>query len=221
MKYYPINLNIKDRQCLVIGGGKVALRKVQRLVSCQAIVRIISPQVVSQLAEIAQKEGIEILYKEVCSADLNDAFMIFATTNDAMVNRSIARWAQEKNILCNIADRPDQSDFTLPSVIEQGDLNISISTNGKSPALSRFIRKRLQDEFGQEYATFLELMGNLRQILNTEISCQKKRQKIYQSLLDSPILNCLKQKDLNTVSNTCEELTGHCLDEIIDVYNCS
>jgi len=221
MKYYPINLIIKNRQCLVVGGGKVALRKVQRLVSCEAIVRIISPQVISQLVEFSKKEAIEILYREVNAADLHGTFMIFAATNDSKVNRSIAQWAQEKNILCNIADRPDLSDFTLPSVIEQGDLNISISTNGKSPALSKFIRERLQNEFGQEYATLLELMGNLRQILSTEISCQKKRQKIYQSLLESQVLSCLKHQDLTTASRTCEALTGHCLDKIINIQDCS
>jgi precorrin-2 dehydrogenase/sirohydrochlorin ferrochelatase len=221
MKYYPINLIIKNRTCLVAGGGQVALRKVKRLVACEAIIRIISPQIESQLVEIAENNMIEMLYREIQSDDLDDAFLIFAATNEAKVNKSISQWAREKNILCNIADQPDESDFTLPSIIEQGDLNITISTNGKSPALSKYIRQRLQMEFGQEYATLLDMMGKLRKILTAEISCQNDRQKIFQSLLDSQILNSLKCNDLNTVSNTCKALTGHCLEDILSIQNCS
>jgi precorrin-2 dehydrogenase/sirohydrochlorin ferrochelatase len=221
MKYYPINLNIKDRKCLVAGGGLVALRKVKRLVECEAIIRIISPQIVTQLEEIAKKEIIEILYRKIQSDDLNDIFLIFAATNDKEVNMSISQWAHKKNILCNIADQPDESDFTLPSVIDQGDLNITISTNGKSPALSKYLRKRLQTEFGQEYATLLDMMGKLRKMLTAEVPCQNDRQKIYHSLLDSSILHSLKLNDLITASNTCEEITGHCLDEILNAQDCS
>jgi len=221
MKYYPINLTIKNRKCLVAGGGQVAARKVKRLIACEAIILVISPQVEPQLVEIAQKGRIEIEYREIKQEDLYDIFMVFATTNNATVNMSIAQWARNRNILCNIADQPEESDFTLPSIIEQGDLNITISTNGKSPALSKYIRKHLQNEFGQEYATLLNMMGKLRKILTAEISCQNDRQKIYQSLLDSPILNSLKLNDLNAASNTCEALTGHCLDEILSVQDCS
>jgi len=221
MKYYPINLIIKNRNCLVAGGGRVALRKVERLVACEAIIRIISPQIESQLEEIANKNMIEVLYREIQSDDLDDAFLIFAATNDANVNQSISQWARKRNILCNIADQPDESDFILPSIIEQGDLNITISTNGKSPALSKYIRQRLQIEFGQEYATLLDMMGKLRKILSADIPCQNDRQKIFQSLLDSQILNSLKCNDINTVSHTCKDLTGYCLEDILRVQDCS
>jgi precorrin-2 dehydrogenase/sirohydrochlorin ferrochelatase len=221
MKYYPINLNIKDKKCLVAGGGFVALRKVIRLVECEASIRIISPEIISQLVEIAKKETIELLYRKIRSDDLHDAFMIFAATNDTDVNKSISQWALNRNILCNNADQPDESDFTLPSIIEQGDLHITISTNGKSPALSKYLRKRLQNEFGQEYATLLGMMGKLRKILTDEISCQTDRQRIYHSLLDSSILHSLKMNDFITASNTCEELTGHCLDELLSTQDCS
>jgi precorrin-2 dehydrogenase/sirohydrochlorin ferrochelatase len=221
MKYYPINLTLKNRRCLIAGGGKVALRKVNRLIACKANIRIISPQVEPQLAEIAKQNAIEIDYRNICAQDLKDLFMVFAATNNQSVNTSIAQWARASNILCNIADQPDESDFTLPSVIEQGDLCLTISTNGKSPALSKYLRKRLQNEFGQEYAALLNMMGKLRSILGKEITCQKSRQKIYQSLLDSEILDCLKKNDLDTASNTCKELTGHCLDEINCVQDCS
>jgi len=221
MKYYPINLSIKKKNCLVVGGGQVSLRKVKRLVTCEANIRIISPQVLPQLVEISQTYSIDIQYRKIQANDLDNIFMVVAATNDESVNTSIAGWARKRNVLCNIADQPDASDFTLPSIIEQGDLIITISTNGKSPAVSKFIRKRLQNEFGQEYATLLNMMGKLRHILTTEISCQNERQKIFRSLIDSPILESLKRNDLNNVSNTCQELTGHCLDEILSVQDCS
>jgi precorrin-2 dehydrogenase/sirohydrochlorin ferrochelatase len=221
MKYYPINLNIQDRKCLVAGGGQVAFRKVKRLIACGAIIRVISPQMTPSFVEYEKKNIIDVLLREVRAEDLDGMFMIFAATNNALVNTSIAKWAKERNILCNIADQPEISDFTLPSIIEQGDLNITISTNGKSPALSKYIRKRLENEFGQEYATLLNMLGNLRKILTTEIACQNDRQNIYHSLLGSTILNSLKCNDLHTASHTCEEITGHCLDEIIHVQDCS
>jgi len=216
MKYYPINLCMKDRWCLIAGGGQVAFRKVNRLIQCEANIRIISPQTEKRLQEIASAANIEIVQRKIISQDLDGFFMIFAATNDSLINESIARWAVQKNILCNIADRPDDSDFILPSIIEQGDLNITISTNAKSPALSKYIATQLQEIFGPEYGIFLKLMGKLRCLLSNEITSQAERQKIYHDIVNSPILQWLKQNDMDSVSNTCLDLTGHSLADILN-----
>jgi len=215
MKYYPINLRIKNRPCLIVGGGKVAFRKLCRLIDCSAKIQLISPKVDSKIQDKSDLANVEIIQRTVQQSDLDAMFMVFAATDHAQVNESVARWAFEKNVLCNIADRPDLSDFTLPSIIEQGDLNLTVSTNGKSPALSKYVCRRLKAEFGDEYAIFLNMMGHIRNILSNEISDQEDRQKIYRSLIDSPLLECFKENDMEQVSSICQDLTGFAFDDIM------
>ncbi|MBF0449606.1 MAG: bifunctional precorrin-2 dehydrogenase/sirohydrochlorin ferrochelatase [Candidatus Magnetomorum sp.] len=215
MKYYPININLKHRRCLIVGGGAVAFRKMNRLLECFATVTVISPQFDPEFLDKPQPKGIELIQRTIRNHDLDGFFMVFATTNDAQVNQCISEWAQKKNILCNIADNPETSDFTLPSIIEQGDLNITISTNGKSPALSRHIRKQLVNTFGDEYALFLVIMGNLRDILSTQQLSQDERKKKYHTLIDMQLIHRIKEKDINHISSILFDVTGYTLDEIV------
>ncbi|KPA13032.1 siroheme synthase [Candidatus Magnetomorum sp. HK-1] len=216
MKYYPLNLNFKNRRCLIVGGGGVAYRKMKRLLACSAIVTIVSPKFDSPLIETANKFDIELIHRGVQSQDLDGFFMVFATTSDSQINENIAEWAQQKNVLCNIADNSDISDFTLPSIIEQGDLIITISTNGKSPALSKHLRKRLMSEFGEEYAIFLLIMENIRNIMPEKISRQDDRKKIYHELINRHLIDNIRKKNIESISQIFWDVLECSINEIID-----
>ena len=134
MRHYPVSLDIKNRKCLVVGGGSVGTRKVKTLLECGAKVTVVSPGVSGQLLELANNASIVLEKRAYREADLDGMFLVIGTTDDEELNRQISIDAGRLNMLCNIADRPKVCNFILPSIVNRGDLTISISTSGKSPA---------------------------------------------------------------------------------------
>ncbi|NQT72908.1 MAG: bifunctional precorrin-2 dehydrogenase/sirohydrochlorin ferrochelatase [Chloroflexi bacterium] len=160
MSYYPIFLDVKGKRCLVIGGGSVALRKTNMLIDHEAKVVVISPQLCTELEELGEK--IITVRREYQTGDLDGAFVVVAATDNQAINEQIATDASEKGILINVVDVPDLSNFIVPSYLRRGDLTIAVSTNGKSPALSRKIRTKLEDAFEQEYADLIAVVEEVR-----------------------------------------------------------
>jgi precorrin-2 dehydrogenase len=145
MQYYPVSLDIKDRKCLVVGGGGVGTRKVKTLVECGAKVTVVSPGVSSQLLELVNNGLIVLEKRSYKETDLDGMFLVIGTTDSEKLNRQISMDAEKLNMLCNIADRPEVCNFILPSIVNRGDLTISISTSGKSPALAKKLRIELEE----------------------------------------------------------------------------
>src|SRR3990172_11961296 len=137
MKYYPVNLNIKNKMCIVIGGGKVAERKILSLLDCKADVTVISPKVTRFIQKLSDESKISILKRYFRKEDLKEAFLVIAATNSSRINRKIIQEANKRKILINVVDSPELCDFIMPSLIRRGDLLITISTGGKAPALSK------------------------------------------------------------------------------------
>lgn len=160
--YYPVSLNIRGRKCLVIGGGQVAARKVAGLLEHGALVRVISPELCPELADLAASREITALARQYRAGDLEGAFVAIIATDDRRVNRAAAAEARDKAVLVNVVDNAEESDFIAPSHLRRGDISIAISTSGKSPALARKLRIRLEAEFGQEYARLASLLSSVR-----------------------------------------------------------
>ena len=150
---------------LVVGGGAVGTRKVVTLLDCGANVTVISPVVSDQLRDFAISGLIKLWERSYQSGDLDGMFLVIGATDDEGLNRQISSDANHLNTLCNIADRPEVCNFILPAIVERDDLIITISTSGKSPALAKKLRKRLEYQFGKEYGVFLKLMGAARKKL--------------------------------------------------------
>lgn len=161
-KYYPVNLKLDGKKCVVIGGGAVAERKAKRLVDCGARVLVISPGLTRGLKKLAERKKIKFKKGRVNSRDLAGAYLIISAAGNRKVNSSVSSYCRQKGILINVVDAPKECNFILPSVIRQGDLTITISTEGISPALSKKIREELEKKFGIEYARFLRIMKRLR-----------------------------------------------------------
>ncbi len=190
--YCPIMLNIKGKRCVVVGGGKVALRKVKMLLECGAKVTVISPALHQDLVRLAQDKAIRLIKRDYKPGDLDVAFVVIAATDAEKINRSVAHEAKKRGIFVNVADGPKESDFIIPSFLRRGDLTIAISTGGTSPALAKKIRTKLEQDFGKEYGLLVPLIGKVRStVKEMEIMV---RERTWQEALDLDSLIRLIQK---------------------------
>lgn len=160
--YYPIFLNISGKKCLVVGGGQVALRKVRTLLEHRANVEVISPDLCPELSQLVESGEISVLRREYRTGDLKDVLIATAATNDNQTNLKVADEARRNAVLVNVVDDAENSNFILPSYVRRGDVTIAISTAGRSPALARKIRTRLEKDFGDEYASLAVLIDEAR-----------------------------------------------------------
>lgn len=195
MRYYPVYLDIKGRRCLVVGGGQVGTRKVGTLLQCGAKVTVISHEVTPELAEMAGKGLVDLQLRDYRSSDLDKMFLVIGATDDQALNRKVQQDAEAAQRLCNIADQPDLCNFVLPSIINQGDLSIAISTAGKSPAFAKHLRRQLQGQFGPEYGLMLDLMGAVRKRLLAEEHAPEQHKPLFEQLIQGGLLEMIKSDD--------------------------
>jgi len=160
--YYPVSLNISGRKCVVVGGGQVALRKAKALLEHGADVEVISPELCPQLVKLSESGEIGILAREYQSGDLKEAFVAIAATDDSEVNQQMVTEARKDAVLVSVVDDAENSDFIAPSYLRRGEVTIAVSTSGRSPALARKIRTRLEKEIGDEYASLTRLISEVR-----------------------------------------------------------
>jgi precorrin-2 dehydrogenase/sirohydrochlorin ferrochelatase len=176
-----------------VGGGSVGTRKAVRLACCGAKVTVISPVVSDKLRALAKAGTIVLKERSYRSADLRGAFLVIGASDDEELNRKISSDAAKRKILCNIADRPDVCNFILPAVVRRGDLVISISTSGKSPALAKKLRKTLENQFGEEYAALLHLLGTIRQKLLSQRHKPEAHKHLFNQLIDNGLLEMIRE----------------------------
>ena len=163
MLLYPVNLNIADKLCLVVGGGTVALRKTKSLLAVGGRIRVISPEVHSELSVLAQNEEIEWFDRGFVEGDLKGVFLVFAATNRHEVQALITEEAAKYSVLMNSADDPLNSHFHVPAHFRRGRMLVTVSTGGSSPALAKKIRQGLELELVPEYELVVELLSLIRE----------------------------------------------------------
>lgn len=184
-KYYPIMLNIKGKKCKVIGGGKVAERKVKALLDYGALVTVISPFVTEDLLQYHRDGKVNLIQRDYIYGDLDGSCLVYAATNNERVNEDCLKECSEKGILLNIVDKPQTCDFIVPSRINRGHLTITVSTNGKSPMLSTKIKEDLEKIFTEEYEEYLNILGEIRERAKAEINDINRRREIFYNLVYS------------------------------------
>ena len=160
--YYPIFLNLQGKRCVVVGGGQVAHRKVKMLLEGGANVFVISPKPHPEIKRLSKRKAIHLIQRDYKAGDIKDAVVTLACTDVKDVNRKVADEAKKAEVLVNVADDPERSDFITPSFFKRGNLTVAVSTAGVSPAYARKIRTKLQKSFGEEYASLLSLIGEVR-----------------------------------------------------------
>jgi siroheme synthase-like protein len=170
MTLFPAFLKLENRLVIVIGGGSIASQKIPSLLQAGARARVISPELHPHLAEYVGRREIDWHPKPFSPDDLEGAFLVIAATSIRELNASVFAEAERRNILCNSVDDIDHCHFYYGSVLQRGDLQIAISTNGKSPALAQRLRLELEQQFGPEYAAWLEWLGAAREVLRAQSS---------------------------------------------------
>jgi siroheme synthase-like protein len=165
MSLFPIFVKLQGRLVVVVGGGEIAAGKIDGLLRAGARVRVIAPDVHAVFAEPIRNRKIEWIPREFASGDLAGATLVIAATSAAGVNASVFREAESRGIMCNAVDDIENCHFYYGSIVQRGDLQIAISTNGKSPALAQRLRQELEQQFGPEYETWLEWLGAARELL--------------------------------------------------------
>ena len=208
MKYYPVNLDMRNRKCLVVGGGAVGTRKVMTLLECGAKVTVVSTDVAEKLQELSDSDIIKLEKRPFQISDLDEMFLVIGATDNQEINKEIHSEAERLGILCNIADRPEDCNFILPAIVNRGDLIIAISTSGKSPAFAKKMRKDLEKKFGTEYAEFLKLMGEIRNKLLSEDHEPEAHKPLFEKLIQRDLVRMIKDRDIAAVNSLLFEILG-------------
>jgi precorrin-2 dehydrogenase/sirohydrochlorin ferrochelatase len=208
MKYFPVYLELRERPCVVIGGGAVAERKALSLLEAGAAVTIVSPTLTPKLQELSISGKINHLQKTYDEKDLSGEFLVIAATNSPEINTRVAQACKKRHVLVNVAVPPEESSFIVPSVVERGELLIAISTSGASPALSRKIRHELEEKYGPEYELYLTKLSAIRKRIMEEIPDAERRRQVFQLIVDSDVFDLLKQGKTHEAEYRLAEIAG-------------
>ncbi len=193
---YAMNMKLTDRRCVVVGGGRVALRKVLPLLEEGARVEVIAPQLCGELRQLAAEKKLSWQSAGYVPGCLTGAFLVFCATDDLSVNTAAAAEAHERGILVNVAAPGRDSDFQVPASIRRGALQLTVSTGGGSPAFSRLLRRQLEARFTQAYGEWLQRLALLRAELQQRPGTSREREQFWRQVLNEGILALVEQGKL-------------------------
>ncbi len=209
MKVYPVFLiGLAKKRCIVVGGGHEAQRKIEGLLECDAAVTVISPEATETINAWVEERKVTWIARNYIPGDLRDAFLVIAATDNSQTNVRIREEAEVEGALINVVDDPARCSFIVGSIARQGALTIAISTSGCAPALAVRLRQRMQSEFGPEYAAFLDLMEGVREPLAACYPDFQTRRARWYALVDSNILDLLRQGLPNLARQRVTEIVG-------------
>lgn len=193
---YPINVNLEGRSCIVLGGGSVAWRKVRTLLAAGGVVRVIAPRLCEELQKLAAQGKIRWQSKCYEQGTLEHGFLLIAATDVPEVNRMASEEAKQKGMLVNAPAQPELSDFTVPASMRRGRLLLTVSTDGLSPACSRFLRQHLEQEFPEHFGVWLERLHVLREEMKEKLPSSREREVFWRNALQGDILSLVKNGEL-------------------------
>ncbi len=194
--YLPITLDVGNKRCVVVGGGRIATRKIEFLITTDAEIVVISPYVTDAVAAMVQDGKVTHKDRIYRTGDLEGAVMAIAATSDPDVNKAVHAEATDLGVLINVVDSQELCSFMVPATVRRGDLTISVSTNGKSPAVARRVREKIEDTIGPEYEPYLKMMDELRSTVRAEGRDNHSAHKAYKLFLDSNILELIREGDM-------------------------
>ncbi|HEY7184678.1 MAG TPA: bifunctional precorrin-2 dehydrogenase/sirohydrochlorin ferrochelatase [Blastocatellia bacterium] len=192
MRYYPIYLDLKGRDALVVGGGAVAEGKALQLVEAGARVTVVSPELTEALSAAAGRGEITHIAGSFVEENLNGVFLVISATGDRRVNEKVANAARERGLLCNVVDQPDLCDFITPALITRGELQISVSTGGGSPTLTQRVKREVAALIGEEYGALLELAAEMRAEAKSRVADFERRKDALRAFVESGALDLIR-----------------------------
>ncbi len=192
----------------MVGGGTVAERKVKGLLAEKALVKVVSPQLTSGLAELVKQYACNWQQRTYVLGDLTGAFLVFAATDNPEIQQQIFRDADRQGIPVNVIDSPAQCSFQVPATVQRGDLTLAVSTSGKSPAVAALVRRRLEIQYGPEYGLLLQLMGKLRGEVIAAASTSAERKILFQNILHDDIVEWIQNGRWDRVQDHLRKVLG-------------
>ena len=189
-EYYPVMLDLRGERCLVVGGGEVALRKAKGLLGTGAKVTVVAPMIDERLRGLA---GATVEERPFRATDLHGVRLAVVATDDATLNRTVARDARDLGVLVNVVDCPALCSFILPATLKRGPVQVSVSTGGASPTLARKLRDVLAGTVGPEYGELAELLGELRAEIIERVATSEARSQLLERLSDERMLEKLRR----------------------------
>jgi len=186
MKYFPLFAQLKQRSVLVVGGGHVALRKITTLLNAKAQIQLVAQQLHPEIQHWVDEKKITWIAKNFSPEQLDNVYLVIATTNDHSLNQYIAQQADKKYRLCNVVDHPALCSYISPSIIDRGDLQIAISTGGKAPVLARLWREKLEAFLPQNLATMTQISGQWRTKVKATFPHLTQRRRFWENLFSHP-----------------------------------
>ncbi|KGP75921.1 precorrin-2 oxidase [Desulfosporosinus sp. Tol-M] len=210
-QYYPIFIDLTAQPVLVVGGGTVALRKVQTLLQHGAYVRVVSPRLVPELKELIDDKTCFWLKKDYSTEDIQEAILVFSCTEKEEVNVQVANDANAQHRPVNVVDDPEKCSFIVPSIMERGDLKIAVSTGGSSPIVARQVRVELQALYGQEMAEYLTLLKTWRSLVKRSLPSEK-RSIFWRRVTDGEVRELIKAQRLTEAEGVIEK----CFQSLLD-----
>ena len=208
MKYYPVFLDIRGKRCAVVGGGKVAERKVISLLAAGALVSVISPELTARLKALALAGKVMHMNSRYEKGGLKGAALVIAASDSKDVNAAAFKEARQRGILVNTADDPALCSFIVPSTIKRGDLTIAISTAGRAPALTKKLREDLEKIVGVEYALLVDIIAAARNNLLNTGAKRGKKERVIKALMDLPLLELIRNNDNMRIDALLKNLLG-------------
>ena len=201
---YPVNLLVRGRKIVVVGGGRIAARKIEPLLDEGARVEVVAPDAGDEVQAWADEERLVLHRRAFTAADLDGAWLAFTATDDPAVNAAVHAAGEATRVWVNSADDPANCSFTLMSVIRRGDLAVTIGTGGRSPALAARLRRQLDDELGPEYGTLLDLLGEAREAIRRQ--GRSSEEADWQAAFDGGIVEMVRSgriDDAKELLRTC------------------
>lgn len=180
MGFFPFYADIENKKCLIVGGGRVAAGKAERLVRFKPEIIVIAPEICSGLSAMK----VTMIKRRFLDSDIEDAFMVIGATDDEAVNRHISAICRQKGIPVNIADDPELCSFYFPAVVKKGNVTVGISTEGKSPLFAKYLRRRFEEELDDITIKTAEILGDLRQYVKAAFDNEEQRREALNAVLD-------------------------------------
>ncbi len=196
MKFFPLFLNLADKKVLVVGNGPETASRVRQLLDRDADVVVVAPEKPPELQPFVEEGKVEFRRRDFLEEDLEDCWLVFCTARDETTAGRVIRAAAARRIFCHVTDGTEGCTCILPAVVRRRELQIALSSSGKSPALIRTLKRKIEAAVGEEYGLLNDLLGELRPVIKRSLPSYARRKRVYYGLIDNEILHLLRRGEL-------------------------
>lgn len=198
MAYFPMFVQLKNKKCLVIGGGRIALRKIEVLKDFEADVTVIAPEMIPQIRQI---DKIRRIFRTFMEEDFKEAELVVAATNDQKVNSEISKICMQRKIPVNAVDQKEDCSFIFPSYVKEGEVVAAFSSGGQSPMITQYLKEKIKPNLTEELGQIAQILGSLRAFAKSCIATEQQHKEFYKELLQIGLkdIDSLEEQRINEI----------------------